>query len=695
MTFPLAIKAGSGIYGYYDSLFNTWILSWDIHKFETGLSNFFDANIYYPHERTLTYSEHLIGAAILALPVMLISKNPALTHNIMLFSSFALSGFFMYLLAYYLTGNRFASFLAGIIFAFTPYRFVHIYHLQLEITQWIPLTILFLHKFMDRLDYKNLLLFSLFFLLNFLSCGYYALFLSVFIGLFIILFLFHRRLYLRRDVWFKFGLFAIISAVAILPIFYPYIVTKRVMGFTRDYGEILNYSYSADVLSYLSEPFSFQPWSAVTHGEKNLFLGIMPLLLGAMGFYSAFKKKDILIGKKGYYDVLIFYAGMLVLAFIFSLGPVIKLNGKEIVTGPYLLLFKYIPGFDGLRVPARFAIFVVFSLSLFAAFGVKYMMLKLKGNYGRIGLISVLTAIILIEYNSFSAAKPTLDPIETGDKIPAVYKWLAKQEGDFGIIELPAGEPVLPGDLIYIYFSIYHWKGLVNGYSGYFPPAYNLIKEAVKGFPDAASKGLLEDIGVRYVILHGKRYDAERLKGMKAAFLKDEDLKLMSQFDDDYVYELKGKKGMTTFYKNEELIEISRSGWSAKANISEEIVKEAFDNIRDISSRWTTGRPQRPGDYFELDLGNIYRIAKISMALGNITDYPRGYKVDASLDGSKWDLIAKEDSARFPIVSLVKEPLKPKFDILFHPTNARYIRITQTGSHKEHWWSIAEIHVFK
>jgi hypothetical protein len=536
---------------------------------------------------------------------------------------------------------------------------------------------------MDRLDYKSLLLFSLFFLLNFISCGYYAIFLSFFVGLFIILFLLHRGLFLKREIWFKFGLFAIISAVVILPIFYPYIVTKRVMGFTRDYAEILNNPYSADVLSYLSEPFLFQPWPAVTQGEKNLFLGIMPLFLGAIGFYTALKKKDILIiGKKGYSDALIFYASMLVLAFIFSLGPIIKFNGREIATGPYILLFKYIPGFDGLRVPARLAIFVVFSLSLFAAFGVKYMMLKLKGNYGRIGLIFVLTAIILIEYNSFSSAKPTLYPIETGDKIPAVYKWLAKQEGDFGIIELPAGEQALPGDLIYIYFSIYHWKGLVNGYSGYFPPAYNLIKEAVKNLPDAISKGLLKDIGVRYIVLHGKRYDAERLDGMKAAFIKDEDLKLVSQFDDDYVYELKGKREMTTFYKNEDLIEISRSGWSAKASISEENVKKTFDNIADISSRWTTGRPQRSGDYFELDLGDI-------------NDYPRGYKVEASLDGAKWDLIAKEDTARFPILSLVKEPLRPKLDILFYPTDARYIRITQTGSHKDYWWSIAEIYVFK
>ncbi|MBI5181708.1 MAG: discoidin domain-containing protein [Nitrospirae bacterium] len=691
MTFPLAIKAGSSIYGYYDSLFNTWVLSWDIHKFETGLSNFFDANIYYPHERVLTYSDHLIAVAILALPVTLISKNPVLTYNIMLFSSFVLSGFFMYLLAYYLTGNRFASFLAGVIFAFTPYRLLHIYHLQLEITQWIPLVFLFLHKFMERLDYKNLLLFTLFFLLNFLSSGYYALFLSFFVGLFIILFLFHRGLFLKRDVWFKLGLFTIISAAVILPIFYPYIVTKRVMGFTRDYGEILNYPYSADVLSYLSEPFSLRPWSAVTQGEKNLFLGIIPLFLGALGFYSAIKKRDILIDSKRQFGVHLFYMGMLILAFILSLGPIIKFNGKEIVTGPYILLFKYVPGFDGLRVPARLAIFVVLSLSLFAAFGVKFLMERLKGNYGRIGLVSVLTAIILIEYNAFSAAKPPLDPIETGNKIPAVYKWLAKQKGDFGIIELPTGESVLPGDLIYIYFSIYHWKGLFNGYSGYFPPAYNLIKEAVKGFPDALSKGLLKDIGVRYVILHGKRYDAEILKGMKAAFFKDKDLKLVSQFDDDYVYELKGKRE----YNNEGLIAISRSGWSAKASISEEIADKAFDNTGDISSRWTTGRPQRPGDYFELNLGDIYKIAKISMKLGNINDYPRGYKVEASLDGAEWNLIAKEDSARFPIVSLVKEPLKPKFDILFYPANARYIRITQTGSHKEYGWSIAEIHVFK
>lgn len=66
-------------------------------------------------------------------------------------------------------------------------------------------------------------------------------------------------------------------------------------------------------------------------------------------------------------------------------------------------------------------------------------------------LTTALAAIILIEYHSFSAANVLFKPIETGNDIPAVYKRSAKQEGIFGIIELPAGEPVPSGDLIYSY----------------------------------------------------------------------------------------------------------------------------------------------------------------------------------------------------------------------------------------------------
>ena len=58
------------------------------------------------------------------------------------------------------------------------------------------------------------------------------------------------------------------------------------------------------------------------------------------------------------------------LAFLLSLGPEIRTNGRLIgEAGPYSLLYSHVPGFDGLRVPARYAMIVTLCLAIAAGIG--------------------------------------------------------------------------------------------------------------------------------------------------------------------------------------------------------------------------------------------------------------------------------------------------------------------------------------
>ena len=64
----------------------------------------------------------------------------------------------------------------------------------------------------------------------------------------------------------------------------------------------------------------------------------------------------------------------------------------------------------------------------------------------------------------------------------------------------------------YLYYSTFHWQYLVNGYSGFFPPSYQKIVNAVRGFPDETSMNVIRSHGVRYLVIHGEwlygaRYD--------------------------------------------------------------------------------------------------------------------------------------------------------------------------------------------
>jgi hypothetical protein len=61
----------------------------------------------------------------------------------------------------------------------------------------------------------------------------------------------------------------------------------------------------------------------------------------------------------------------------------------------------------------------------------------------------------------------------------------------------------------YLFGSTFHWKPLVNGYSGYYPPSYLRRLRAVENFPDARSIEYLRGERVRYLILHEAFYKGE------------------------------------------------------------------------------------------------------------------------------------------------------------------------------------------
>ena len=93
--------------------------------------------------------------------------------------SFAASGVAMYALVRRLTGDRWASFVAGVAFAFYPFRFEHYSHLELQVTFWMPLALLMLHRTMESRRTRDAVVTGLLVALQALSSLYYGLFLLV------------------------------------------------------------------------------------------------------------------------------------------------------------------------------------------------------------------------------------------------------------------------------------------------------------------------------------------------------------------------------------------------------------------------------------------------------------------------------------------------------------------------------------
>ena len=130
-------------------------LSWVAHQLPRDPSRLFDANIFYPELRTLAYSDAMLATALMAAPLLWLGVHHILVYNIVLLLSFAASGVAMYALARALTGDRAAAFVAGVAFAFYPFRFEHYSHLELQVTFWMPLALLMMHRTMTTLRARD------------------------------------------------------------------------------------------------------------------------------------------------------------------------------------------------------------------------------------------------------------------------------------------------------------------------------------------------------------------------------------------------------------------------------------------------------------------------------------------------------------------------------------------------------------
>jgi hypothetical protein len=119
--------------------------------------------------------------------------------------------------------------------------------------------------------------------------------------------------------------------------------------------------------------------------------------------------------------------------------------------------------------------------------------------------------------------------------------------------------------------------------------------------------------------------------------------------------------------------------WSATASPNPSDASKAIDG--NPQTAWTTGAPQQPGAYFQLDLGEKVTIDRLKLNNTGNPQYPRGYVVRVSLDGQTWTEAARKGSNWAPV------------DVVIAPRIVRYLRIENTGSSKWHPWTIAEVSV--
>jgi hypothetical protein len=482
-TWPLGDLRHPRLPAHDDALFSVWRLAWIAHQLQTDPGDLFNANIFWPEQNTLAFSDAILLLGFAGAPLIWLGAHPVTVHNVLLLASFVAAGYGAMRLLRYLGVNTAAQFVGAIIFAFAPYRIAHLGHLELLWTAFLPLSLLGLYRVLEAPRFGRGLMLGVTLAVQGFCSIYYAVFLAIWMVPAALVARWHLTFAWSRRHLVAGAVTVITAAVLLGPYALAYWNARQQVG-SRAEAEIQR--YSAVALDYLNVPPANRAYEArpsESPDERSLFLGSIALGLAAASVVDSRRRRTALA-----------FVALAAVAFDLSLG----VNGVS-----YNVLRFAIPALDGFRAPARFAVLVLLSVSVLGGLAVDHLHAAIRRAALRRAITVLLTGGLLFEYWSAPAATATarLTP-------PPVYRWLAEQPPTV-VLELPVPTPntLWGSETTFQYFSIFHWQPLVNGYSGYPPASYVRLLDSVKAFPSEHTLRQLETRGVGLIILHERLMD--------------------------------------------------------------------------------------------------------------------------------------------------------------------------------------------
>jgi hypothetical protein len=229
-------------------------------------------------------------------------------------------------------------------------------------------------------------------------------------------------------------------------------------------------------------------------------------------------------------------------AAVFSLGPIVRTGMKVISPGPYQLLYRYVPGFDGLRVPARFGLLVTLMLAVLAGLTLDRLARWRRGRMIVCALAALfvsecLPVPLLINETAGTETLRAPGPIRQGDEVPAAYRYLRSLPQTEPVLEFPFGEDAY--EVQYVYYTTQHGHPIVNGYSGVFPPRYLKLRQRLgHGREWEQPWEALRGSNARLVVVHEGAYVRPADGAGVSAWLQRQGASLIGAFGSDKVFRL-------------------------------------------------------------------------------------------------------------------------------------------------------------
>jgi hypothetical protein len=509
MTWPLVGQLGTHLPGRGDDLLvRYWNRWWIKRVLIQGGDLFYTDMIFYPTGVDLLY--HNIDWADIALWLPLEPLvGGIVAFNLIYLLNLCLCAVGMYVLARYLTRSTAAAFVAGLVYAFFPYRLFEIDHSNLIATQWLPLFLLCLIRIVREGGKFRHAMFAAFLLAltgytrwqllvfaAFIACGYVLYSLC-----------FERRSWSLR-VFVMLGVAAVVAVALMSPPLYPLVRAQLTRTYPEDLFVESLVAKQTDLLAYVVPPHNHVLgglFGGLEYAEgytrawySNAYLGCLVIPLVVFGIPKARRMAWL-------------WLGMAFVIWVLALGPALRIN-KYIYTNiplPYALVKDFLP-IKMMREERRFNVLLALPIAVMAAYGVVFLRdwarrRKVASRYMSI-LFAVLTLLLCLDYLQV--------PVQTFDTaISPFYQALAEEPGRFALLNLPTGRDRSPFLML---CQTTHGKPIVEGSVARPPREARAFVEdnpfllylrdnrmMNPDLPDVSRQlGILAEAGVRYVILN-------------------------------------------------------------------------------------------------------------------------------------------------------------------------------------------------
>ena len=528
-TWPLAIRLSTGTSDLGDPLLNTWILDWDLYDATHHVANIYQAPIFYPGKYPIAYSENLFGIAILALPFYLAGCSPLTIYNVMFIAGFAFCGYGAWVLARVATGSSLAAIVAGVLYAFVPFRFDHMPHLQIIWGGWLPLILAALLHSWHQSSWRSAAAFGGAVLMNGLTNIHYFLFgtLTAAITVFILAVIDHRT---DWRFWVRLVVCGGLAIALMLPVLWPYKVVSELYKLKRDPDEVM--WGSATWTDWLTPTFASKTYGDLipaekTQPERHLFPGLFVLFLTAAalvmwrtGNPACPDRRDRLSSTLRILDVaivllaIVSYWGAIAPKFILRIAGIRLLSvSSSDLPFTFLLLLIFIRLWirrpeawrGGLRLPVAFWIGCLWIvIGLLGSFGmhgffhsmlyhrieafqsirvparwatITYVGLTVTAGFGAAALMRRrrnLNFAILLAIAVFDM-RPRVRWEHAITEIDAVYRWIREAPYRGAFLELPVEEG--NAQALYLLSETFHHRLTLNGTSGFEPTTHWHLRE--------------------------------------------------------------------------------------------------------------------------------------------------------------------------------------------------------------------------